>query len=128
MKHFQLFTDKPDYAFLIVLLNCFGIDSPEDKKEFCKEDLSDRKIVEQIENIIPDLIMYYLPCKSAIYLNDINIKRCITILTQFLKLFEYKLCRKERIIQRKKYIYYHIVSSKFNNLHISKESTEISFS
>ena len=41
MKYFQLFTEKPNMDFMNSLLSCFGIDSLDDKKEFCKDDLKD---------------------------------------------------------------------------------------
>ena len=128
MKLFQLFTEKPNMTFMITILECFGLESLDEKKEFCKEDLIESNTVERIENLIPELIIYYLPCKSHIYLNNITPKRCITILSQFLKLFDHKLSRKERIVNRKKYIYYNIVNNKFTNLHISNTNTELSFS
>ena len=111
MKYFQLFTEKPTIDFIN-----------------CKDDLKDINTVDKIEELIPEMILYYLPCKSQIYLKDITIKRSITILSQFLKLYDYKLCRKERIINRKKFIYYNIINNKYNNLHISKQNAEVDFS
>lgn len=127
MKYFQLFTEKPSIEFMTSLLRCYGIQSLDDNKEFCKEDLTDFGTIDKLEELIPEMILYYLPCKSQIYLKDITVKRSITILTQFLRLFEHKLVRKERIINRKKHIYYNIISNKFNNIHISTESTEVDF-
>ena len=127
MKYFQLFTEKPSIEFITSLLRCYGIQSLDDNKEFCKEDLTDFGTIDKLEELIPEMILYYLPCKSQIYLKDITVKRSITILTQFLRLFEHKLVRKERIINRKKHIYYNIISNKFNNIHISTESTEVDF-
>jgi len=127
MKLFQLFSEKPSLEFMNNMLTFFGSNGLDDKKEFCKEDLIELKTVDKMENFIPDLIIYYLPCKSHIYLNNITPKRCITILSQFLKLFDYKLCRKERIVNRKKYIYYNVINNKFNSMHITNTSTELSF-
>jgi hypothetical protein len=127
MKYFQLFTEKPGMEFVASLLRCYGLQSLDDNKEFCKEDLTDYGTIDKLEELIPEMILYYLPCKSEIYLKDITVKRSITILTQFLRLYEYKLVRKERIINRKKHIYYNLISNKFNNIHISTESTEVDF-
>ena len=63
-------------------------------KEFCKDDLKDINTVDKIEELIPEMILYYLPCKSQIYLKDITIKRIHNSFT-ILKLYDYKLCRKE---------------------------------
>ncbi len=128
MKYFQLFTEKPSLEFMTSLLRCYGLQSLDDNKEFCKEDLTEYGTIDKLEELIPEMILYYLPCKSQIYLKDITVKRSITILTQFLRLFEYKLVRKERIINRKKHIYYNTISNKFNNIHISTENTEVTFS
>jgi hypothetical protein len=119
MKYFQLFCDRPSLELMEEFLRCFNINGIDESKEFCKNDLVEANTVEKIYDMLPELIMYYLPCKAKIYLNDINEKRAITILCQFLKLFEYRLCRKERIINRKKTIYYRIQKLEDSRLHIS---------
>lgn len=127
MKYFQLFTEKPNMEFMQSLLRCFNIESFEDPKSFCKDDLVDWDTVTKIEDLIPELIIYYLPCKSQIYLTEINEKRCITILSQFLKLFDYKLCRKEHVIKRRKKIFYTIMENKLCQIRISQERAEVDF-
>ena len=52
---------------------------------------------------------YYLPCKSKDYLQDITEKRCITILRQFIKIFNYKCIGIEKSIQGKKCITYRLI-------------------
>lgn len=128
MKYFQLFTERPSIEFMNTLLACYGLESLEDSREFCKEDLVEHDTIKKLEELIPEMILYYLPCKSQIYLKDITLKRSITILSQFLKLYDYKLCRKERIVNRKKYIYYNIINNKYCQMHISLEKAEIDFS
>lgn len=128
MKYFQLFTDRPNIDFMTSLLNCYGLESMDDSKEFCKEDLVELDTIKKIEELIPEMIIYYLPCKSQIYLKDISIKRCVTILAQFLKLYDYKLNRKEKIVNRKKLIYYNVINTKFCQIHISQEKAEVNFS
>lgn len=128
MKHFQLFIDKPNMDFMNSLLACYGISSLDDNQEFCKDDLQLLNVTDKLEELIPEMIIYYLPCKSQIYLKDITLKRSITILSQFLRLYDYKLCRKERIVNGKKQIYYNIISNKLTGIHISKKSREIDFS
>lgn len=127
MKLFQLFTEVPGDEFLGRLLACYGLSGLQDSKEFCKEDLIDLGTINKLEELVPEMILYYLPCKSQIYLKDITLKRSITILSQFLKLFEHKLSRKERIISKKKHIYYKLINIKFSKLHISNESTAVEF-
>ena len=58
---FQLFQQVPDEEFMVKLLNCFGIIDFNDKKEFTKSNLEDLNIISKIEDLIPELVIYYLP-------------------------------------------------------------------
>ena len=57
---YQLFQQMPDENFLLRLLNCYDIADINDNKEFSKCDLIDLQIVNRIENLIPELVLYYL--------------------------------------------------------------------
>ena len=127
MKYFQLFCDKPTEDFMIILLQCYGLNGLSDIKEFSKGDLIENNTVSKIEDLIPELVLYYLPCKSIVYLNRINEKRCITILSQFLKLFNYKLGRKERVVNKKKLIYYHIIHNDNFAFHVHNNTCNLDF-
>lgn len=118
MKYLQLFCDLPSEEFLLQLLKCYGIQSLSDNHEFNKGDLVELNTVDKLNDLIPELILYYLPCKARIYLNDITEKRAITILAQFLKLFEYRLFREEKIINKRKIIFYRIQKYEDSKLHI----------
>ena len=83
MKYLQLFCDLPSEQFVIHLLKCYGVQSLNDSHEFNKGDLVELKTVDKLNDLIPELILYYLPCKAKIYLNDITEKRAVTILSQF---------------------------------------------
>lgn len=129
MKLLQLFCEMPTEEFMIQLLNCYGVQNLSDQHDFTKNDLTELKTVDKLNDLIPELIMYYLPCKGKIYLNDINEKRSITILAQFLKLFDYRLMREEKIINKKKIIFYHIQKLEDSKLHILRNinNYEINF-
>ena len=58
------------------------------------------------------LEVYYIPCKSKIYLNDIDEAKCITILRQFLKYMDYNLKLKEKYVNGVKNYQYFIVCIK----------------
>lgn len=118
MKYLQLFCEIPSEMFLTQLLKCYGIQSMNDTHEFNKGDLVELKTVDKLNDLIPELIMYYLPCKAKIYLNDITEKRAVTILSQFLKLHDYRLMREEKIINKKKIIFYRIQKVEDSKLHI----------
>lgn len=123
MIYNQLFCEEPTMDLLIELLKCYGLNSLNDNIEFSKADLCENKTVEKMEDMIHELIMYYLPCKAKIYLDVITEKRAVTILSQFIKLFSYKLARKERIINKKKVIFYRIQKIEDTKLHIDNSST-----
>ena len=91
---YQLFQQMPDEKFLLKLLICYDITDINDNKEFSKCDLIDLQIINRIEDLIPELVLYYLPCKYEMFLNNITINKCITILRQVLRLFNYHLKKK----------------------------------
>lgn len=105
----QLFRNTPDLNITLELISFFGLKSLTDNHSFNKQNLIDLKTVEKINGILDKLSSYYLPCKSRIYLSDINEKRCIAILRQFLKVHNYTLLYKEKFINNKKSIYYQII-------------------
>ena len=104
----QLFKRNPDRYIISDLMEIFNIKSLDDTTfYFTKHDLINNKIIDKLENIKDKLMVYYLPCKAKLYLKDINVKKCITILRQFLKHMDYNLDPKEKYIDGKKnYLYY----------------------
>ena len=114
----QLFQQIPNKNFVSKILNCFGIINFNDETEFTKSYLEDLNIISKIENLIPELVIYYLPCKYNIFLKNIKINNCITILRQFLKIYNYKLKKRERVENKKKTIYYHIEKIDSKNIKI----------
>jgi hypothetical protein len=109
----QLFRRNPDRYIINDLMNIFNIKSLDDEDfYFTKQDLTNINIVDKINDIKEKLIIYYLPCKSKIYLNNLNEKKCITILRQFLKHIDYNLKLKEKYIKGKKNYLYYIKSTK----------------
>ena len=127
MKLNQLFYEIPSIETLSHLLKCFGLRSLHDSREFCKTDLVELKTVSELVEIIPELALFYLPCKANIYLNDITEKRAVTILSQNLKLFEYRLLRDERIVNQKKIIYYKLQKMEDTKIQISNNNVEVDF-
>ena len=112
----QLFTEIPDLEFLNKFLNLYGINNLEDSVEFSKYELIDLNIVDKIEDLIPELVMYYLPCKYDMFLTNMNVNKCLTILRQIIKLYDYELKKREHVQNKKKSIYYHL--NKINNTNI----------
>ena len=121
MKFLQLFCDLPSDEIFTALLNCYGLTSLSDNKEFHKGDLIENHTVDKLYDLLPELILYYLPCKANIYLNAITEKRAITILSQNLKLFDHRLSRDERIVNKKKIIFYKIQRIEDTKIHILRD-------
>ena len=109
MSLYQLFNKQPTEKILYKLLKCFDLKNLDDNKIFTKKDLNELKSTDMINDIIIELNEYYLPCKSKKYLVDLNNKKIITILRQFLKCFDYFVFSKEKYIQGEKYISYQLM-------------------
>lgn len=105
----QLFKVHPDKNITLQLLSFFGITNFNDNHAFTKNNLIELRTVEKMNDILSTLETYYIPCKANKYLQDINDKKCITILRQFLKKNKYTLMSKEKYIQGKKHLFYQVV-------------------
>ena len=116
MVYNQLFKIIPDKSITIELLNLFGIKDLDDNKHFTKDDLIQLNTSENILKIKDKLNNYYIPCKSKVYLNNIDHKRSITILKQFLKVHNYNIINIRKVIQGRQYNLYFIkiISEKVN--------------
>ena len=113
----QLFKTKPSFDILCKICFLYGIDltNIEKKNTFTKMELIELQIENYFEMIQNLLTHYYLPCKNKKYLECINIKKCITILRQLLKLYNYSLISSEHYNNSKKYIVYTIKYNKIEN-------------
>jgi len=106
----QIFRVKPDMKILMSLINCFDISDLNESKQFTKHDIRKFNTIEKINEIIPDLMIYYYPHKIRMHLSHVTERNCITILSHFLAEFNYKLNRREAVTNQKKLIYYNIIS------------------
>ena len=107
----QLFKNVPDLQIVQSVLEAFGLDNIEDTRLFTKEHMIDVETVQKLTALTPTLQEYYLPCKSKIYLTDLNEKKCITILRQFIKIHHYKCISHEKSIKGKKQATYRLLYS-----------------
>tara|TARA_B100000902_G_scaffold104842_1_gene107027 strand:+ start:104 stop:472 length:369 start_codon:yes stop_codon:yes gene_type:complete len=109
----QLFRRNPDRYIISDLLKIFNIESLDDTNfYFTKQDLLNLDIIDNMNKLKNRLEVYYIPCKSKVYLNDIDVKKCITILRQFLKYMDYNLKLKEKYLNGVKNYQYFIVCNK----------------
>ena len=105
----QLFRILPEVEIINTLLEMFGLSSLHDTKSFTKESLKENDTINKLCKMKDVLDRYYLPCKSKNYTTNINEKRCITILRQFIKVHGYTLISKERYIEGKKMSVYRLI-------------------
>lgn len=118
MKLYQLFKSVPPPSFMVDFLACFGLRGLDDSSEFSKFTLRERSSVEQLVDFLPEIVMYYIPCKAKKYLSDIDEDRAITILRQLLRIYEYELAKKERVIKKKKIIFYSLQPTNIRPINI----------
>jgi hypothetical protein len=104
----QLFKKKPSKELIIKVLNIFDIEDFNDSKQFTRKDLEKIDLCNNLNIFSSKLNEYYLPCKFKIYLQDINIKKSITLLRQLLKLYDYNVKSNEKYIKGEKIIVYQI--------------------
>lgn len=105
----QLFKISPNIEITEKILDNFGIKGINDNHSFTRENLKDLDTVKNINNMYNELVRYYIPCKAKKYLIELNEKRCITILRQFLKIQNHTLISKEKYINSKKILYYQVI-------------------
>jgi hypothetical protein len=104
----QIFRFNPPTEVCNQVLECFGRVSIEDSRPFSRKDLEKLNTVEKIEELVPTLLKYYLPCKGRCYLSDLNYKNVITVLRHIVRIQEGKVSSKEKYVKGEKYIIYSI--------------------
>jgi hypothetical protein len=102
----QIFKKTPTINVLNQLLSTIGLSEFKEAYSFTKKNLQQFKTIDKLLEIREDLYIYYYPCKANIYLNNLNDNKVITILRQFLRVFEYKLVSKEKYTYGEKYLMY----------------------
>lgn len=107
-KKNQNFRNLPDMKIILLLLETFGLDNLEDSRLFTREHIFEINTVDKIKDLVPKLSEYYLPCKCKNYLEEITEKKTITILRQFIKIYNYRVITFEKSIQGKKQMIYQL--------------------
>ena len=108
-KKNQNFKNIPDIKIITILLETFGLNDLNDDRSFTKEHMKNIDTVNKINLLIPKLSEYYLPCKCKLYLHDINEKKAITVLRQFIRNFNYKVISFEKSVKGKKFMIYRLM-------------------
>ena len=123
----QLFKVLPSIDIINELLEIFGLKGLNDEHHFSREDLKKTDVVYKINLIKDKLSSFYLPCKSRLYLNDLNEKNVITILKQFIKIYNYSILSREKHMRKKKFIIYKIIPIKDKKYNPIKTNLYIDF-
>lgn len=126
MKYLQLFKEIPPDSLMREVFRCYNLEGMFDNLEFSKKDLEDTHAIDKMILLVPELNKFYVPCKAKTYLKDLTAKKCITILSQLLRLHGYLLHRRERFINRKKTIIYCIKKKGDKEIHIG-DHKELTF-
>ena len=120
----QLFKNKPDMNLVNDTIRLFGLSDFNDNTLFTKQNMVDLKTVQKVNEIIPRLQDYYLPCKSKKYLTRLDEKRCLTILRQLLKQYNHTLISKEKYIKSIKYNFHQIIQFSNKKIDTNIQDTE----
>ena len=124
----QLFKVSPTIEITEKILEHFGIKGLDDNHSFTRKNIFDLNTVANINNMYGLLIRYYIPCKGRKYLLNLNEKKCITILRQFLKIQHYTLMSKGKYINGKKILFYQVIPQQIDmNTNRDSEKVVISF-
>ncbi len=94
--------------------------------EFTKKIIIEKKVLDKIGPYIEELKKYYLKCKHAKYLENIDEKRYITILRQIMRPYNYSIKAYEKYNNGEKYLLYVIIKNKEDNK-LKKINSVISF-
>ena len=94
--------------------------------EFTKKIISEKKVLDKIGPYIEELKKYYLKCKHAKYLENIDEKKYITILRQIMRPYNFSIKAYEKYNNGEKYLLYVIIKNKEDNK-LKKINSVISF-
>lgn len=108
MRKHIFFKKTPDRALFEKLLKCFGIQQFGESVSFTKEHLVLIKTLDKFKELVDELRQYYIPCKARIYLEDLTVQKCITVLRQILRLYSCYLMSIQKMKFGVKSVYYSV--------------------
>jgi len=88
----QLFQREPTEKEFNKILKCFNIDNIDDIHTITYISIKTYNTIEKLYNLFDMLLDIYLPCKYN-FINNLNTKRCLTILRQIIRLYDLKLVK-----------------------------------
>jgi hypothetical protein len=103
-KPVKLFRRDPPREFVETILQRLGFQGFNDLRWFRRDDLRQ----ERLEELLPELEAYYLPCKAVRFLHTWSDHTLLTILRHILRVYEYTLYAEERVSGGEKQTVYQI--------------------
>lgn len=121
-KPIKLFRKEPPREFVESLLRRMGFLGFGDLRWFSRDEIS----LEGMEEWLPELEAYYLPCKAKRFLHDWVEGSVITVMRHVLHVHDYTLQKEERLYKGVKQTLYQIQPIRAS-LDLSGVSLEVTF-
>lgn len=91
----SLFREKPPLELVNMILKTMGFESGIiDTRPFTKDDLRE----ERTEEWLPELEVYYIPCKARRFLDSLTREKFVTIIRHLLRVHNFDLRTQEKVI------------------------------
>ncbi len=108
-KKEQLFKNIPPKEFVEDILKLFIPNGFHDSYyQFSRKMITEKNVIEKLNLLMPQLKEYYMNCKHKKYLENLDSKKCVTILRQLLRLYEYRVVSMEKYHNGQKFLLYKI--------------------
>lgn len=108
-KKEQLFKNIPSKEFVEDVLKLFIPNGFQDSYyQFSRKMITEKNVIEKLNLLLPQLKNYYMNCKHTKYLENLDPKKCVTILRQLLRLYNYKVISMEKYHSGQKFLLYKI--------------------
>lgn len=124
MVYFQLFNVLPNIDFIETVCNQYGIQNFDCNYVFSLRDLEKLDTIQKLNDMKDEFEKYYLTCKYNKYIKNLNEKKSITLLRQFVKIMGYKIVSREKYSNGHKYLIYNL---KNNNLNTDDYNLTVNF-
>ena len=109
IKKEQLFKNIPTKEFVEDILKLFIPNGFQDSYyQFSRKMITEKNVIEKLNLLMPQLKEYYMNCKHKKYLENLDPKKCVTILRQLLRLYEYRVISMEKYHNGQKFLLYKI--------------------
>lgn len=121
--HQRLFRQIPPRELVEEILSHLKLQGLTESRWFSKDELH----LQSLDDWVPLLEPYYLPCKAKRFLTEIDASRTITILRHILNPLQYELRTQERMYKLQKMTMYQIYSLKTTTIDLSANRLCVAF-